>query len=101
MIKQLPDACAACCHSALASLPGPCSASAGAAIPAVRAVLFLVAVFLAVLSSSTDYWQNMVWAVILYGPILLVTVLLHELGHCLASRWVSCCSAPLYSICVS
>ena len=75
--------------------------SSWAVTPAVRAVLFLVAVFLGVLNSSTDYWQNMVWAVILYGPILLVTVLLHELGHCLASRWVSCCKASLHSICVS
>ena len=57
----------------------------------MHAVLFLVAVLLGVLSGSTDYWQNMVWAAVLYGPILLVTVLLHELGHCLASRWVSCC----------
>lgn len=68
---------------------------------AMHAVLFLVAIFLGVLSSSTDYWQNIVWASLLYGPILLVTVLLHELGHCLASRWVSCCRALLYSMCVS
>ena len=31
-------------------------------------------------------WAALVWAALLYGPILLLTVLVHELGHSLAAR---------------
>lgn len=32
--------------------------------------------------------QNYLWAFLAYGPVLMLTVLVHELGHCLASRSV-------------
>lgn len=37
-------------------------------------------------------WHCLYWFILL-GPILLFTVLFHELGHCLAARSVS---APLH-----
>ncbi len=53
------------------------------------AVLFVVALFLAVLSQAFVSAQSVAWAVVLFGPILLLTVYIHELGHCLASRKVT------------
>jgi hypothetical protein len=35
----------------------------------------------------TSVWLGLYWMVLL-GPILLVTILIHELGHCLAARFV-------------
>ena len=32
--------------------------------------------------------QNFLWAFLAYGPVLMLTVLVHELGHCFASRSV-------------
>ena len=52
------------------------------------AVLFVVALFLAILSQAFVSAQSVAWAVVLFGPILLLTVYIHELGHCLASRQV-------------
>lgn len=52
-------------------------------------VLFLLVVVLALVAAypSAD-WQSYVYAALLYGPILLLTILVHELGHCLMTRRV-------------
>ncbi|EIE24679.1 hypothetical protein COCSUDRAFT_65471 [Coccomyxa subellipsoidea C-169] len=57
-------------------------------IPVRLHFLFVVALFLAVLSQAFVSAQSVAWAVVLFGPILLLTVYIHELGHCLASRKV-------------
>ena len=49
------------------------------------AVLFILALFLAILSQAYVSAQSVGWAVVLFGPILLLTVYIHELGHCWAS----------------
>lgn len=52
------------------------------------AVLFILALFLAILSQVYVSAQSVGWAVLLFGPILLLTVYIHELGHCWASHKV-------------
>ena len=45
------------------------------------------------LPSQKKKKQNYLWAFLAYGPILMLTVLIHELGHCFASRSVG---APVH-----
>eukprot|EP00899_Mesostigma_viride_P007066 jgi/Mesvir1/16360/Mv18108-RA.1 len=51
-------------------------------------ILFGLVRDIAVMNSRTllEGWNLMAWELMLFGPILLVTVLVHELGHCLATR---------------
>lgn len=51
-------------------------------------VLFFVTMLLAILSQAWVGPYAVAWAVTLAGPVLLVTIYLHELGHCLASKAV-------------
>ena len=48
--------------------------------------LVLLAGLLAEAASSSASWVAVAWAGIVYGPVLLGTVLVHELGHSLAAR---------------
>lgn len=52
-------------------------------------VLFFVTMLLAILSQAWVGPYAVAWAVTLAGPVLLVTIYLHELGHCLASKAVT------------
>ena len=47
---------------------------------------FFLLPFLSFLFPATK--QNYLWAFLAYGPVLMLTVLVHELGHCFASRSV-------------
>ena len=58
----------------------------------VSAVLFFVTLLLAAISQAWVSAYAVAWAVALAGPVLLVTIYLHELGHCLASKMVSLCA---------
>jgi hypothetical protein len=60
------------------------------------AVLFIAALLLAILSQAFVSAWSVGWAVLLFGPILLLTVYVHELGHCLASRAVGHIFAPVW-----
>jgi len=71
----------------------PCGSLAG--IPVRVHALFAVALVLGVLSQLGRPWQAMVWAALLYGPVLALTVVLHELGHCAATRR---CGGSVHSI---
>ncbi len=51
-------------------------------------VLFFITMLLAILSQAWVGPYAVAWAVTLAGPVLLVTIYLHELGHCLASKAV-------------
>ncbi|BDA42636.1 probable zinc metalloprotease Rip3 [Coccomyxa sp. Obi] len=57
-------------------------------IPVRLHLLFILTLFLAILSQAYVSAQSVGWAVLLFGPILLLTVYIHELGHCWASRKV-------------
>ncbi len=57
------------------------------------AVLFFGIFVLALISQVNDGFR-VLWAALIFGPILLLTILVHELGHCLASRKV--CIAGLW-----
>lgn len=59
-------------------------------------VLFFVTLLLAVISQAWVGPYYVAWAVVLAGPVLLVTIYLHELGHCLASKMVSVLSPHPY-----
>ena len=50
-------------------------------------MLFLATFALALVSQVYDGYRVLLAAVI-FGPVLLLTILVHELGHCLASRKV-------------
>ena len=50
--------------------------------------LFFITLLLAALSQAWVSPYAVGWAVVLAGPVLLVTIYLHELGHCLASKAV-------------
>ena len=50
------------------------------------AVTFPVVLLFSLLSQSPWNLATLAWASLLYGPVLLVTVLIHELGHSLAAR---------------
>ncbi len=52
-------------------------------------VLFFVTLLLAVISQAWISVYAVAWAVVLAGPVLLITIYLHELGHCIASKAVS------------
>ena len=52
-------------------------------------VLFFVTILLAVISQAWISGYAVGWAVVLAGPVLLITIYLHELGHCLASKAVN------------
>lgn len=51
-------------------------------------MLVLLVVALGVIGQIPSPWQNYLWAFLAFGPILMITVLIHELGHCFASRKV-------------
>ena len=51
--------------------------------------LFFITLLLAALSQAWVSGYAVGWAVVLAGPVLIVTIYLHELGHCLASKAVS------------
>lgn len=53
------------------------------------AVLFLLVIVIMLFGAypRTD-WQSYVFVMVLFGPILLLTILIHELGHCLVTRKV-------------
>ena len=51
------------------------------------AVLFLGTFALALISQVNDGYR-VLWAAVIFGPVLLLTILVHELGHCLASKKV-------------
>ncbi len=51
--------------------------------------LFFITLLLAALSQAWVSGYAVGWAVVLAGPVLLITIYLHELGHCLASKAVS------------
>ena len=52
-------------------------------------MLFLVTLVLAVISQAVGDGYAMLLATVVFGPVLLFTVLIHELGRCLAARKVS------------
>ncbi|KAK9816996.1 hypothetical protein WJX72_008022 [[Myrmecia] bisecta] len=64
-------------------------------IPIRLHMLFGAAVILAVLGQVQNSWHHVLWALLMFGPILLLTVLIHELGHCWATRKVG---APVHGI---
>ena len=52
-------------------------------------MLFFVTMMLAILSQAIKPYgtgMSIAWAVVLFGPILLVTIYIHELCHCLAAN---------------
>lgn len=49
-------------------------------------MLFPAVLLLTVADKLRGSWQYLTLLLLLYGPILLATVLLHELAHCLAAR---------------
>ncbi|KAI3429743.1 hypothetical protein D9Q98_010058 [Chlorella vulgaris] len=60
-----------------------------AGIPVRLHVTFPLLFVMGLLAEAASYsWSgaSVGWAAIMYGPVLLGTVLLHELGHCLAAR---------------
>lgn len=54
----------------------------------LRAVLLPAVLVFTVLSNLGQSWALLGFIALLYGPLLWLTVLLHELGHCLATRKV-------------
>ena len=46
------------------------------------------ALVVSLLNNLSASWAVLAFIVVLYGPVLWLTVLLHELGHCLATRQV-------------
>ena len=54
---------------------------------------FVAALLLPAFFEIWNSWYAVLWALIIYGPVLLITVFLHELGHCLATRQVPALSA--------
>jgi len=52
------------------------------------AVLLPAALVVSLLNNLKASWAVLAFIAFLYGPILWVTVLLHELGHCLATKRV-------------
>ena len=52
------------------------------------AVLLPAALVVSLLNNLKASWAVLAFIAILYGPILWLTVLLHELGHCLATKRV-------------
>lgn len=73
--------------SSLLPPPSPPRLSPPLPTPACAVTFPLVlAVGLLAEGLNWDSWTAVGWAALMYGPILLVTVLLHELGHCLATR---------------
>ena len=59
-----------------------------AGIPVRLHLTFPLVLVAALLQAGSSTWASLGWAALMYGPILLVTVLLHELGHSLAARRV-------------
>lgn len=58
-----------------------------------RADFFVAALLIPAFFEIWNSWYAVLWALIIYGPVLLMTVFLHELGHCLATRQVPARSA--------
>lgn len=54
-------------------------------IPVRLQVTFPLLLIFSLLASGVSSWAALAWAALLYGPILLTTVLIHELGHALAA----------------
>jgi hypothetical protein len=52
------------------------------------AVLLPVALVVSLLNNLSASWAVLAFIAILYGPVLWLTVLIHELGHCLATKQV-------------
>lgn len=57
-----------------------------AGIPVRLHVTFPVVFVFALLAQSSLSWWGLGWVAITYGPLLLSTVLIHELGHSIAAR---------------
>ena len=57
-----------------------------AGVPIRVHLLFFAVVALGVVGQIGRPWQNMVWAALVYGPLLWATILLHEGGHCFAAK---------------
>ena len=55
-------------------------------VPVRVHLLFFAVVALGVVGQIGRPWQNMVWAALVYGPVLWATILLHEGGHCFAAK---------------
>eukprot|EP00884_Botryococcus_braunii_P021231 jgi/Botrbrau1/7792/Bobra.0159s0220.1 len=65
-------------------------------IPVRWHVLFLLVIVLGFVAAYPHTeWQSYVFALLLLGPVLLLTILVHELGHCLMTRKMG---APVHSI---
>lgn len=52
------------------------------------AVLLPSVLFFTVLNNLGSSWSLLAFIALLYGPILWLTVLIHELGHCVATKKV-------------
>ncbi|KAK9834960.1 hypothetical protein WJX81_000023 [Elliptochloris bilobata] len=59
-----------------------------AGIPVRLHYLFFVTLLLPMFFQAWVSWIGVLWAFVIFGPVLFVTILLHELGHCLATRQV-------------
>lgn len=64
----------------------PCGSIAGIPIRLHYTLPFLFVV--ALLAEVWASWASVGWAALMYGPVLLGTVIIHELGHSLAARRV-------------
>lgn len=54
----------------------------------LRAVMLPAVLVFTLLSNLGQSLALLAFIALLYGPVLWITVLLHELGHCLATRKV-------------
>ena len=59
-----------------------------------RAVLLPAALVVSLLNNLKASWAVLAFIAVLYGPVLWLTVLLHELGHCLATKRVRLPPSP-------
>ena len=50
------------------------------------AVLLPAALVVSLVNNLASSWAVLAFIAVLYGPVLWLTVLLHELGHCLATK---------------
>jgi len=62
------------------------------------AVLLPAALVVSLLNNLKASWAVLAFIAVLYGPILWLTVLLHELGHCLATKRVRSYPSSAYAL---